>query len=152
MELIDLVNSDIVFLSQATLLRRLTFLLTSQAVTLGLFLFSDVSICSKMDFPSLANSDHVVVSVSIDVPLNLQRNALFRRITYEYYRANWDLLCDHLRSQRSLWSLNLLLLLMLVSEFCECVQVGNDVYIPHCKCQLKPVSLIMGFSYLCYSS
>ena len=102
MELIDLVNSDMVFLSQATLLRRLTFLLTSQAVTLGLFLFSDVSICSKMDFPSLANSDHVVVSVSIDVPLNLQRDALFRRITYEYYRANWDLLCDHLRSQRSL--------------------------------------------------
>ena len=42
-----------------------------------------------MDFPSLANSDHVVVSVSIDVPLNLQRDALFRRITYEYYRANW---------------------------------------------------------------
>ena len=102
MELIDLVNSDIVFLSQATLLRRLTFLLTSQAVTLGFFLFSDVSICSKMDFPSLANSDHVVVSVSIDVPLNSQGDALFRRITYEYYRANWDLLCDHLRSQRSL--------------------------------------------------
>ena len=35
---------------------------------LGLFLSSDVSICSTMAFPSLGNSDHVVVSVSIDCP------------------------------------------------------------------------------------
>ena len=27
-----------------------------------------------------------------------------------------------------------------VSEFCECVQVGIDVYLPHCKYQVKPHS------------
>ena len=35
---------------------------------LDLFLSSDTSICSAMAFPPLGNSDHVVVSVSIDFP------------------------------------------------------------------------------------
>ena len=37
---------------------------------LDLFLSSDASICSTMAFPPLGNSDHVVVSVSIDFPVN----------------------------------------------------------------------------------
>ena len=37
---------------------------------LDLFISSDASICSTMAFPSLGNSDHVVVSVSIDFPSN----------------------------------------------------------------------------------
>ena len=37
---------------------------------LDLFLSSDASICSTMAFPPLGNSDHVVVSVSIDFPSN----------------------------------------------------------------------------------
>ena len=47
---------------------------------LDLFLSSDASICSTMAFRPLENSDHVVVSVSIDFPTNSQRNALFHRI------------------------------------------------------------------------
>ena len=35
---------------------------------LGLFISSDTSICSTMDFPPLENSDHVSVSVSIAFP------------------------------------------------------------------------------------
>ena len=35
-----------------------------------LFISSDGSICSTMAFPPLGNSDHVVVSVSIDFPIN----------------------------------------------------------------------------------
>ena len=35
---------------------------------LDLFISSDTSICSTMAFPPLGNSDHVVVSVSIDFP------------------------------------------------------------------------------------
>ena len=71
-ELINLVNSVIIFLSQMTLLRWLTFLLGSQIVILitlllDLFLTSDASICSMMAFPPLGNSDHV--SVSIDFPI-----------------------------------------------------------------------------------
>ena len=38
-----------------------------------LFLSSDASICSTMVFSPLGNSDHVVVSVSIDFPSNSQR-------------------------------------------------------------------------------
>ena len=39
---------------------------------LDLFLSFDTSICSTMAFPSLGNSDHVVVTVSIDFPSNSQ--------------------------------------------------------------------------------
>ena len=71
LELTNLVNSDIIFLSQMTL--WLTSLLGSQTVILKVLLFriyfsSDASICSTMVFPPLGNSDHVVVSVSINLP------------------------------------------------------------------------------------
>ena len=64
---------------------------------LDLFLSSDASIISKMVFPPLGNSDHVVVSVSIDFPTNSQRDAPFHRIAYDYSHADWDGLRDHLR-------------------------------------------------------
>ena len=35
-----------------------------------LFISSDASVCSTMAFPPLANSDRIVVSVSIDFPSN----------------------------------------------------------------------------------
>ena len=50
---------------------------------LDLVLSSDASICSTMAFPPLGNSDHVVVSVSIDFPSNSQRDALFHHIAFE---------------------------------------------------------------------
>ena len=64
---------------------------------LGLFLCSDTIISSIMAFPPLRNSDHAVVSVSIDFPSNSQRDAPFHRTAYDYIRADWDGLCDHLR-------------------------------------------------------
>ena len=64
---------------------------------LDLFLSSDASICSTMAFPPLGNSDHVVVSVYIGFPTNSQQDAPFHRIAYDYYRANWNGLRDHLR-------------------------------------------------------
>ena len=81
-ELIDLVNSVIIFLSQMTLLRWLTLLLGCQAdshnpALLDLFLSFDASTCSPMAFPPLENSDHVVVSVSSDFPSNSQRDVPF---------------------------------------------------------------------------
>ena len=63
---------------------------------LDLFLTSDASICSIMAFLPLGNSDRFV-SVSIDFPSNCQRDAPFHRIAYDYSRADWDGLCDHLR-------------------------------------------------------
>ena len=87
-ELMDLVNSVIIFLSQTNLLRWLTFLLAYHSALLNLFISSDASICSTMAFPSLGNSDHVVVSVSIDFPSYPQRDAPFHRIAYDYSRAD----------------------------------------------------------------
>ena len=115
---------------------------------LDLFISSDASICYTMAFPSLGNSDHVVVSVSIDFPSNSKLDALFHCITYDYSHGDWDSLCDHLRDvpledifkfSSSAGS----------GECFEWIQVGIDVYIPH-KYQVKLHSLIfMVFSCLC---
>ena len=64
---------------------------------MDLFLTSDASVCSTMTSPPLGNSDHVVVSVSIDLPNNSQQDASFHCIAYDYSRADWDGLHDHLR-------------------------------------------------------
>ena len=85
-----------------TIPRWLTFLLGSLAVTLIVLLFWIcsyllTSICSTIAIPLLGNSDHVVVSISIDFPSNSKRDALFHRITYVYSHAEWDSLHDHLR-------------------------------------------------------
>ena len=92
-----------------------TFRDSHSPALLDLFLSSDASICSTMAFPPLGNSDHVVVSVSIDFPTNSQQDAPFHHITYDYSCADWDDLCDHLRDVHGRISLNLLLLLLLVN-------------------------------------
>ena len=101
-ELIDLGNSVIIFLSHMTLLRWLNFLLGSltdshSPALLDLFLSSDASICSTMTFPPLERSDHVVVSVSIDFLINSKWDAPFHCIVYDYSPADRDGLSDHLR-------------------------------------------------------
>ena len=64
---------------------------------LDLFISSDASICSTMAFPPLGNSDHVVVSVSIDFPINSKQDTPFHRVAYDYSDADWDGLRDDLR-------------------------------------------------------
>ena len=104
---------------------------------LDLFISSDASICSTMAFPPLANSDHVVVSVSIDFPINSKQDTPFHCMAYDYSRADWDGLCDHLRDVpwKDIFKLSAS---AAASEFCEWIQVGIDVYIPRCKYQVKP--------------
>ena len=95
---------------------------------LNLFLASDTIICSAMAFPPMENSDHIVVSVSIDFPSNSQWDAPFHCIAYDYSRADWDSLCDHLRDVpwEDIFKFGAS---AAASEFCECVQVRIDVYI-----------------------
>ena len=83
-----------------------------------------------MAFPPVGNSDHVVVSVSIDFPTNSQQDAPLHRIVYDYSRVDWDGLRDYLRDVPSedIFKLGAS---AAASEFCEWVQVGIDVYIPH---------------------
>ena len=95
MELIDLVSTFIIFLSQTTLLRRLKFLLgylflTFSYALLDLFISSDAGICSTMAFPPMGNSDHVVVLVSMDFLSNSIGDAPFHHIAYDYFHADWD--------------------------------------------------------------
>ena len=76
-----------------------------------------------MAYPSLGNSDHVVVSVYIDFPINSKQDTPFHRMAY------WDDLCDHLRDVpwEDIFKFSAS---AAASEFCEWVQVGIDVYTP----------------------
>ena len=89
---------------------------------LDLFISFDASICFTAAFPPLGNSDDVVVSVSIDFPLNLQRYAPFHHLAYDYSCADWDGLRDHLRDVpwEDIYKLSAS---GTASEFCEWVQV-----------------------------
>ena len=88
----------------------------------------------------MENSDQAVVSVSIDLPINSKLDALIHRITYDYSWADWDGLHDHLRDVpwEDIFKLSAS---TAASEFCEWVQVGIDVYMPHSKYQGKPTHL-----------
>ena len=106
---------------------------------LDLFISSDASICSTMTFPLSKNSDHVAVSVSIDFPSYSQQDAPFHCIAYDYSRADWNVLRDHLRDV-PLEDTFKLSASAAVSKFCEWVQVGIHVYNPRRKYQVKPHS------------
>ena len=85
----------------------------------------------------MRNSDHVVVSVSSNFPTNSQRDAPFHCIAYDYSRADWDGLHNHLRDVpwEDIFKLSAS---GATSEFFEWVQVGIDVYIPHQKYHSSP--------------
>ena len=106
---------------------------------LDFFLSSDASIFSTMAFPKLENSNLVVVSVSINFPLNSKQDAPFHRIAYDYFRSDWDGLRDHLRDvpREDIFKISAS---SAASEFCEWVLIGINVYISHCKYQVKPHS------------
>ena len=92
-----------------------------------------------MAVPPLRNSDHVVVSVSIDVPTNSKQDTLFHCVAYDYSRADWDGLRDYVRDV--LWEdVFKLKASAAASEFFPWFQAGTDVYIPHRKYQVKPHS------------
>ena len=106
-------------------------------VLLNLFISSEASICSTMVFLPLGNSDHVVVSVSIDFPTNSKQNLPFHRIAYS--RADWEGLRDHLRDVpwEDIFKLGAS---AAASKFYEWIQVGIYVITPLCKYQAKPHS------------
>ena len=75
-----------------------------------------------MAFPPLGNSDHVIVSVSIDFPINSKQDTPFHRVAYDYSRADWDGLRDNLRDVpwEDIFKLSAS---AAASEFCEWVQL-----------------------------
>ena len=105
---------------------------------LDVFVSSDASSCSAMAFTPLGNFDHVV-SVSIDFPSYSQQDSPFHCIAYDYFRADWNSLRDHLRSVpcEDIFKLSAS---AAAREFCELGQIRIAVYIPHRKYQVKPDS------------
>ena len=104
-----------------TLCRWLTFFL-------GLFLSSDTSICSTMAFPPLENSDHVVVSVSIDFPANSKSDNHFiiKLMTILILTGTVFMAFERLEDIFKLGAS------AAASEICELIQIGIDEYIPYC--------------------
>ena len=101
-ELIDLVNSVIIFLSHnltqmVNFPTRIADCDSHNPAPLDLILYTDASICSALAFPPLENSDHVDVSASIDFLSNSKRDVLFYRIAYDYSRVDWGGLRGNLR-------------------------------------------------------
>ena len=68
--------------------------------------------------------------------MNQKQDTLFHHVAYDYSRADWDGLCDHLRDVP--WDdIFKHGASVAASEFCGWVQVGTDAYIPHHKYQAK---------------
>ena len=100
MELIDLINfsisNDLTYM--VNLSTQIPDCDSYSPALMDFFLYSGANICSTMAFSPLANSDHVVVSVSIECSTNSKRNALIHCIAYDDFScADWNDLCDHLR-------------------------------------------------------
>ena len=126
-----------------TLIRWLTFLLRSMTVTAKCLLFWIywflLTLVFVLQWFSLHREIVVVVSVSIDFPSNSKRDASFHTLDYDYSHADWDSLHDYLRDapREDIFKLSAS---AAASQFCELVQIGIDVCIPHCKYHVKPHS------------
>ena len=96
-------------------------------------------LCTVFDCTPLGNFDHVIVSVSIDFPINSKWDTPFHFVAYDYSCTDWDGVRDHLRDVpwEDIFKVSAF---AAASEFCEWVQVGIDVYIPNHKYQVKPHS------------
>ena len=114
---------------------------------LDLFLSSDASICFTMAFPSLENFSHLVVSVSIDFPINSKQDTPFHRLAYDYSRADWDGLCDHLRDVAWRISLNSVPLLLLVNFVS-----GFRLELTYVSGQTSLISMVFSSLCCCHSS
>ena len=99
-----------------------------------------------MAFPPLGNSDHVVVSISIDFPTNSKQDAPFHRIAYDYSHADCDGLRDHLRDVpwEDIFKLGAS---AAASEFCGWIQVGF-MYIYHIENIRSSLIHLHGFQLL----
>ena len=95
-----------------------------------------------MLFPPLGNSDHVVVSVSINFPIKSKRDAPFHHIAYDYSRVLIGMVFVIILGDVPWEDIFKFSATAAASQFCGWVQVGIDICIPHCKYQVKPHSTL----------
>ena len=126
-ELINMVNSVIVFLSQTTLLSQLTFLLQSQTVIFIVLLFWISFFLLTLVFVLQWLSLHweILIILLPQFPSNSQQDFPFHRIAYDYCCADWDGLHGHLRAV--LWE-----------DIFKLSASAVNVYNPDRKYQVKP--------------
>ena len=118
-----------------TLLRWLTFPLKSQTVIPIVQLFWIYFFLLMLVFVLQWLFLHWKILIMSQFPLTF--HWLFHRIAYDYSHANWDGLRDHLGDVpwEDIFKLSAS---VAASQFCEWVQVGIDVYIPHREYKIKP--------------
>ena len=145
MELIDLVNYVIIFLSQMTLLRCLTFLLGSLIVTLTvlpfwiyLYLLTPLFV---LQWLSLHWEILIMLLSQFPLTLHQTQNRMSRFIVQLMTILMLTGMVFMIMQEMSHGKILLSLMLPAASEFCEWVFVGINVYIPHHqKYQVKPDS------------
>ena len=128
-----------------TLLKWPTFLLRSHTVILTVQLFWIYLFLLTLVFVPQRFYLHCEILITLlsrfplTFPSYSQQDAPFHRTAYDYSRADSDSLCDNLRDVpwEDIFKLSAS---AAAHEFCEWVQVGIDVYIPHRKYQVKPHS------------
>ena len=100
-----------------------------------------------MAFSPSGNSDHVVVSVSIDFPSYSQRDAPFHCVVYYFSRANKDNLHNHSRDnlRENIFKLSAS---VAASEFSERVQIAINLYIPLIDSIRSSLTHLHGFQLL----
>ena len=81
----------------------------------------------------------LIMLLSHWLSFKLKRECPIHCVVYDYSRADWDDLCDHLRDvpEEDIFKFGAS---AAASEFCDTVQVQIDVYISHRKYQVKPHS------------
>ena len=89
----------------------------SYSPALSDLLSSNGSTCSTMAFPPLGNSDHVVVSVSIDFSINSKQDAPFHRVVYDLIGMVFVIIWEMFHGKISLNSVLPLLLVKFVNGF-----------------------------------
>ena len=79
--------------------------------------------------------------MSFVMTVDFSVRVLFHRVASNYSHADWDSLCDYFRdvSWQDIFKLGASAAAA-ASEFCEWVQLGIDVYIPHCYICIYPSS------------
>ena len=95
---------------------------------------------STVTFSLLGNSDHVVVSVDVlqnqkGIPLFIAQLMTIFLLIGNVFLITWEIFHGGDIFRLVSWSVS-----PAATEFCEWVQVGTDVYVPHGEYQIKPHS------------
>ena len=114
---------------------------THRLALLDLFITSDPGLCSVEAFGPLGNSDHVVISVSVDFAVTSEKDTPYHHKAFDYSMTDWDGFRDHLRDVpwNDIYKYGTS---RATCEFSEWLQVCIDTYISNLRDQVMMVFLL----------